>query len=80
MTRSLLDSSIEMEFLVSDESPYFPHYPCKMLFATDVVCKTYKRKRICSISLVTPFLNFRYVFACNFLKSKSLGPKILQAS
>ena len=23
MTRSLLDSSIEMKFLVSDESPYF---------------------------------------------------------
>ena len=26
MTRSLLDSSIEMEFMVSEESPYFSHY------------------------------------------------------
>ena len=31
MTQSLLDSSIEMEFLLSDESPYFSHYACKML-------------------------------------------------
>ena len=29
MTRSLLDSAIEMEFLVSDESSYFSHYPVK---------------------------------------------------
>ena len=43
MTRSLLDSSIEMEFLVSDESPYFSHYAWEILqmFA----CKSYKRKR-----------------------------------
>ena len=33
MTRSHLDSSIEMEFLVSDESPYFSHYACKILRA-----------------------------------------------
>ena len=26
-----LDSSIEMEFLVSDESPYYFHYACKIL-------------------------------------------------
>ena len=31
MTRSLLDSSVEMEFLVSDESPYLSHHPCKIL-------------------------------------------------
>ena len=53
MTRSRLDSSIEMEFLVglSDESPYFSHFTCKMLLATYVVCKSYKRKR--SIRSVT---------------------------
>ena len=45
MTRSLLDSSIEMEFLVSDESPYFSHYVCEILRATDVACKSYKWKR-----------------------------------
>ena len=30
MTRSLLDSSIETEILVSDESPYFSHMPVKI--------------------------------------------------
>ena len=45
MTRSPLDSSIEMEILVSDESSYFSHYACKILRATDVACKIYKRKR-----------------------------------
>ena len=29
MTRLLLDSSIEMELLVSDESSIFSHYPVK---------------------------------------------------
>ena len=37
MNRSLLDSSIEMEFLVSDESSYFSPYPSKIQHATD--CK-----------------------------------------
>ena len=36
MTRSLLDSSIEMEFLVLHESSYFSHHACKILRATDV--------------------------------------------
>ena len=36
MVRSLTDSSIEVEFLISDESPYFSHYACEMLRATDV--------------------------------------------
>ena len=45
MIRLLLDSSIEMEILISDESPYFSRYACKMLQATDVACKSYKRKR-----------------------------------
>ena len=45
LNRSLLDSSIEMEFLVSDESLYFSHYACKMLRATDVACKSYLFKR-----------------------------------
>ena len=31
-----LDSSIEMEFFVSDESPYFSHYACEILHATDI--------------------------------------------
>ena len=34
-----------MEFLVSDESPYFTHYACEILRPTDVACKSYKRKR-----------------------------------
>ena len=41
---SLLATSIEMEFLVSDESPYFSHYACEILRATDVACKSYKAK------------------------------------
>ena len=28
MTKSLLDLTIEMEFLVSDETYIFPHYAC----------------------------------------------------
>ena len=36
MVRSLMDSSIEVEFLISDESPYFSHYTCEILRATDV--------------------------------------------
>ena len=42
---SLLDSLIKMEFLVSDESPYFSHYACEILRATDVAYKSYERKR-----------------------------------
>ena len=30
----------EMEFLVSDESPYFSHYACEILRATAVACKS----------------------------------------
>ena len=45
MVRSLMDSSIEVEFLITDESPYFPHYACEILRQTDVACKSYKRKR-----------------------------------
>ena len=41
MVRSLMDSSIEVEFLVSDESPYFSHDACEILRATDVACKSY---------------------------------------
>ena len=55
MTRSPLDSSIEMEFLVSDESPHFSHYVFKILLATDmtyVVGKSYKRKRSISSEIV----------------------------
>ena len=52
-----LDTSIEMEFLVSDESPYFPHYACEILRATDVACKSYKRKRSES-SVTTKFTTF----------------------
>ena len=63
MTRSLLDSSIEMEFLVSDESPYFSHYACEILRATDVACKSYKRKR--SESSVTTIITI-YEFSLRF--------------
>ena len=45
MVRSLMDSSIKVEFLISDESPYFSHYVCEILHATDVAGKSYKRKR-----------------------------------
>ena len=58
MTRSLLDFSIEMEFLVSDESPYFSHYACEMLCATDVAGKSYKQKR--SESSVTTIISYNY--------------------
>ena len=45
MVRSHMDSSIEVELLISDESPYFSHYACEILRATDAACKSYKRKR-----------------------------------
>ena len=35
MVRSLMDSSIEVEFLISDENPYFSHYACEIVCATD---------------------------------------------
>ena len=41
----ILDSLIEMDFLVSNESLYFSHYASEILRATDVACKSYKRKR-----------------------------------
>ena len=47
-----MDSSIEVEFLISDESPYFSHYACKILLATDVVCKSYEQKRSESSEIV----------------------------
>ena len=42
MTRSLLDSSIEIEFLVSDESPYFSHYTCEIV---KVICDVIKQNQ-----------------------------------
>ena len=54
-----LDSSIEMEFLVSDESPYFSHYACEILRATDVACKSYKRKHSeCSVTTIITIYEF----------------------
>ena len=75
MTRSLLDLSIKMQILVSEERPYISHHPGNILRATDVAFKSYKRQ--CSESSE----NFRYIFACNFQnqhKSTFLGPKLLQ--
>ena len=46
MTRSLSDSLIEMEFLVSDESPYFSHYACEILHATDVISENVAKVRL----------------------------------
>ena len=68
MFRSLMDSSIDVEFLISDESPYFSHYACEILCATDVACKSYERKRRDSsvYNHHNYHMNFRYVFACNF--------------
>ena len=57
MTRSLLGSSIEMEFLVSDESSYFSHYPSKIRHATDVDFKSYKRKCSESSEIVVTTIN-----------------------
>ena len=57
MFRSPLDLSIEVEFLISDESPYFSYYVCEILRATDVVCKSYKRN--CSESLITTIITIR---------------------
>ena len=45
MFRSHMDSSIEVDFLIQDESPYFSHYACEILRATDDAGKSYKRKR-----------------------------------
>ena len=42
MTRSFLDSSVEMEFLVSDENSYLSHYPSTICYATAVDFKSYK--------------------------------------
>ena len=62
-----ITSSIEMAFLVSDESSYFSHYPSKIWHAIDVDFKSYKQK--CSesseivLTTIIAIMNFRYVFA-----------------
>ena len=66
MTRSLLDSSIEIEFLVSDESSYFSHYECKFLRATDVACKSYKRERSESSEIVVTTIITIYELSLRF--------------
>ena len=45
------------------ESPYFSHYACEILHATDVACKSYKRKR--SESSVTTIITI-YKFSLRF--------------
>ena len=56
-----------MEFLVSDESPYFSHYAREILHATDVACKSYEQKRSES-SVTTKFTTFESMdrFNVNF--------------
>ena len=49
--------------LVSDKSPYFSQYACEILRATDVACKSYKRKR--SASSVTTMITI-YEFLLRF--------------
>ena len=81
MTRSLLDSSIKMEFLVSDESSYLFHYPSKIQHATDVDFKSYKRK--CSesseivvttiISIYELSLRLSYTNHCQKTKTNKHG-------
>ena len=71
MFRSLMvmDSSIEVEFLISDESPYFSHYACEILSATDVACKNYKRKRSnSSVTTIITIHGFSLCFRLQLLK------------
>ena len=44
--------------LVSDESPDYSHYTCEILSATDVACKSYKRKPSKSL-VTTKFITFQ---------------------
>ena len=74
MFRSLLDLFINIEILISDESPYFCYYAFEILRATDVVWKSCKRKH--SKSLVTTIITiheFNYIFACNFWEKDLLN-------
>ena len=41
---SLLEMHIGKDILISEESPYFYHHPCKILPPRDVDFKSYKRK------------------------------------
>ena len=52
--------------LVSDESPYFSYYACEFLHATDVACKSYKRKRSES-SVTTKFTTFESMDRLNVI-------------
>ena len=62
MTRSLLDSSIKMEFLVSDESSLFVLLtPVKCYVQQMLLVKVNKRKRSESSEIVVTT-----VFTCNF--------------
>ena len=64
---SLLEIPIGIDILISEESPYFSHYACEILRATDVACKSYKRKRSKS-SVTTKFTTFESMdrFNVNF--------------
>ena len=80
MTRSLLDFPIEIEILVSDDRPYFSHYPYKVLGARVTSFRIYKGK--CGEFMqkrgIPRFLVIQHVFCLYLLNAKSPGPKILQ--
>ena len=63
MFRSHMDSSIEVDFLIWDESPYFSHYAYEILRPIDIACKSYKRKR--SDSSVTTIITI-HAFSLRF--------------
>ena len=49
---SLLEMLIGIEILISEESPYFSHYACKILGSRDVDFKISKQKRSESSKMV----------------------------
>ena len=59
-----LGSTIKTEMLVSEESPYFSHYLCKISGQSDVAFRTYEGKSSESLEIVyTQFLgNFKSQF------------------
>ena len=67
---SLLEMPIGIEILISEESPYFYHYACKILGPRDFDFKSYKRKRSESSKMVVTTiselsLRFRLSFTSN---------------
>ena len=78
MVRSIIDSSIEEEFLISDESPYFLITPVKFYVQQILLVKVISENvtKVPNHHITIYEVSLIYVFTCNF--SNQRGRNILQ--